>query len=177
LLVEHGLLDDDGHLRGEQHQHLPVVLCVGVEPVALKVEDADDLVVGDDGGDHLGAGLLAGVDVARVAAHVGRDDGLARLRDVADEPLPRLQAQLHHLLDVVAAHGLGVEDERARPALAHVRVAADEVDARRVVGEQRVERVHHEHEDFLKVERAADLLRDVQQQTQLVHHAEPGRRG
>jgi hypothetical protein len=110
------------------------------------------------------------VDVARVFANVGHDDGLAILRDPADQPLAELEPQLHHLFQIVAAHGLGVEDERGGAALAEVRVAADDVDARRVVRQERVERVHHLRQNFFEVERTADLLRDLKQQAQLVRH-------
>jgi len=49
----------------------------------------------------------------------------------------------------------------------------DQVNTGRIVGQQRAERVHHQVEDFIKIERTADLLRDVEQHAQLFDGTKP----
>ena len=84
-LVEAGVGDADGDLRGEGGEGALVVFVVVVDAGVFEVEDADDLSFVDKRDGELGAGLGVFGDIAGVFADVGREDGLALLGGEADE--------------------------------------------------------------------------------------------
>ncbi len=84
-LVEAGVGDADGDLRGERGQRSLMVLVVVVDAGVFEIEDADDLAFVDEGDGKFGADFGVGFDVAGVFADVGGEDGLAKLCCGADE--------------------------------------------------------------------------------------------
>src|SRR6185436_16662605 len=176
LVVEHYLFDNDRHLRGQQHQHFEIVFVVRVELVAFEIEYANHFLVRDNGRDHLRSRARARVYITRLLAHVRRGERLAAYRHVTDQALAHFQVQLLHIGDVITTHGLGMKN--AGVFFAHLPIRRpdvfDQIDSRRVIGNQRVQRVHHEIHDFLEIERAADCLRDVEQHPQLVNYGQAG---
>ncbi len=84
-LVEAGVGDADGDLRGEGGEGALVVFVVVVDASVFEVEDADDLAFVDERNGELGADLGVGFDVAGVFADVGGENGFAELGGGADE--------------------------------------------------------------------------------------------
>ncbi len=64
-LVETGVGDGDGDLRGEGGEGALVVFVVVVDAGVFEVDDADDVALVDEGNGELGAGLGVFGDVAR----------------------------------------------------------------------------------------------------------------
>ena len=76
-LVEAGVGDADGDLRGESGEGSLVVLVVVVDASVLEVEDADDFALVDEGDGEFAAYLWVGFDVTWILADVGCEDGFA----------------------------------------------------------------------------------------------------
>ena len=171
LLVQHHFLDDDCDLRSEQQEHFQIVVRIRVEFIAFEIEHADDFVVRNDWGHHLRMSAGPRVDVSPIAANVVGNVRLAGNGHVTDQAFAHLQVQFLQIVDVIAAHRLRMKNagliELAFP-FGQRRGTLHQVDSRGVIGNQRVERVHHEVQHFVQVEGTTDRLRDVEQHAQLV---------
>ena len=86
-LVEAGVGDGDGDLRGEGGEGALVILVVVVDAGVLEIDDADDIALVDEGHGELGAGFRVFGDVAGVFADVRDEDGAALGGGGADEAL------------------------------------------------------------------------------------------
>jgi hypothetical protein len=74
-LVEAGIFNGDGDLRGEGGEHALVLFIEEAGAGVLEVEDADDAALVKEGHDQLGAGLRVHGQIARVLADIGDIDG------------------------------------------------------------------------------------------------------
>ena len=87
--------------------------------------------------------------------------------------------QLLQIINLIATHRLGMKHAGfVRPVfqLDQRTLALDQVNARRIVRNQGIERVHHQIQYLVEVEGSADGLGDVQQHAQLVYNGQTGRR-
>ena len=92
---------------------------------------------------------------------------------IANDSLAYFQTKLRQFVYVVTAHGLRAElAYLLAGSVPSATGATEDINPRRVIRDQRIERVHHKIEHFLQVKRATDLFRDVQQQTQLIRGGE-----
>src|SRR5205809_7653573 len=113
--------------------------------------------------------MSASIDVTRLFPDVKRDKWLTAERHVSDQTLAHFQTQLLQIVDVITAHGLGVKNARlVRPAfpLGYRPRTLDEIYAGGIIRDQRIKRVHDQVEDFVKIQRPADRLGDVEEHAQ-----------
>src|SRR2546427_2284882 len=94
VLVEAGVFERNGQVRGENGKGLDVLLGEVVELRALQVQDADDAALVHHGNGELGTRLGVDLDVARVCGHIGHQHGLAQGGRCADDALGGGDAQL-----------------------------------------------------------------------------------
>ena len=70
--VEAGVFDRDGHAGGDELEQALVLVGEEGGRLGLDVEDADDLVLDDEGDGELGADVGVGVDVVSCRRRCGR---------------------------------------------------------------------------------------------------------
>ena len=150
-LVEAGVGDADGDLRGEGGEGALVVFVVVVDAGVLEVEDADDLAFVDEGNGEFGADLGVGFDVAGVFADVGGEDGLAKLGGGADEAFAEGDGALAD--DAFAEAG-------GEAVLEVLGALVPEEDAEHLEVDDALEEVADALEEIVEVEDAGDLAGD-----------------
>jgi len=78
-LVELGVGDADGDLRGQGGECALVILVVVVDAGVFEVENADDLALVDERDGELGADLGVSFDIAGIFADIWGENGLSEL--------------------------------------------------------------------------------------------------
>jgi len=94
--VESGVLDGDGHAGGDEFEEALMLESEVADLFGLDVDDADDLVLDDEGDGELGADVRVGVDVVFSIGYVFDEDGLALEGGLAGDASAQLDA---HALD------------------------------------------------------------------------------
>ena len=156
-LIEAGVGDADGDLRGEGTEGALVVLVVVVDAGVLEVEDADDFALVDEGDGKLGADLGVGFDVAGVFADVGGEDGLAQLGGGADEAFAEGDGALAG--DALAEAG-------GEAVLEELVALVPQEDGEHVEVDDALEQRANALEEVVGVEDRSDLARDLVQHSQ-----------
>jgi len=151
-LIEAGVGDADGDLRGEGAEGALVVLVVVVDAGVLEVEDADDFALVDEGDGKLGADLGVGFDVAGVFADVGGEDGLAQLGGGADEAFAEGDGALAG--DALAEAG-------GEAVLEELVALVPQEDGEHVEVDDALEELADALEEIVGIEDAGDLTGDV----------------
>src|SRR5258705_3926358 len=167
--MKHHLLDNDSHLRCEQSQNLKVIFRISVKFIAFEIKDANYLGVRDYWRYHLRTRFASGIDVVWILAHVGGSNWLGGQRYLPDKSFAKFQVEVRQFINVIPSDSFRLKHAGlfAFGNCALIDTLHDK-DPGRIIRNQRIEGVHYEVENFLQVQRTADLLCDVEQHPQLV---------
>jgi hypothetical protein len=93
-IVERGVANGHSDLVGQGLEDKGVILSKGVHPIALYVEDADDLILYLERHSQLGLGVRPdlGKAISRFLRHVAGQERLTLLRYPADDPFSQATA-------------------------------------------------------------------------------------
>ncbi|MCA1574378.1 MAG: hypothetical protein LC770_07550 [Acidobacteria bacterium] len=96
---------------------------------------------------------------------------------MADNPLAKFQVEFRKFVYVISPNCFGLEHAGFLTASQSRLIRApQDKNTCRIVGNQRIERPHNKIENFLQIERAADLFGDVEQHAQFIGRGQTLRR-
>src|SRR5258705_9332994 len=149
-------------MRCQQTQNLKVIFGVSIKFVAFEIKDANYFGVRDYWRYHLRTRLAAGINVVWILAHVGGSNWLGGQRHLPDKSFAKFQVEVRQFINVIPSNRLRLKYAWffAFGNFALIGTLDDE-NPGGIIRNQRIEGVHYEVENFLQVERTADLLGDV----------------
>ena len=153
------ILDGRGQAAREQDENFLLLVREVIDLRALDIEHADHLVLEEQRHGHFGAHRIDGIDVARIRAHVGDANGLARGRgDPGDALADRNPPVVGHFTAVADGKTVGKR----------LRLLIQQHDAKYLVIDEPLDQRGGLRQHLVEVQRGVDLLADLGQRGQNV---------
>ncbi len=156
-LVQIGIRNRDGDLRGQRGQRALVILVVVVHPRVFQVDDADHLALIDQRSRQLGARLRVLNQVARLPAHIRSQNRRTLERRGADQPLAQRDA-------APPGHPLSVP--RRKPMLKPIRPPIPKQNREHLEVDHALQQAADPLQQIVRIEDRGDLPRDLMQHRQ-----------